>query len=545
MVPDNFKKFLLNRVTASKEVVDFLENARKTEDDLSKYSFHKVMIHNWSSSKELLFDSLSKYFVVSFIPINFVTKDGTSTFYTSSLNFILKVIMFEFLFLYNRSMLNIDILLCDKTSHDLFGSHELSVLDIIGRIVNSRFTSHLELDLSNFKNDPEIIKYKIEFYQLSLLSIFKILMVRLGGNTRYLNLSHNNLSIVPLTILNFFIKGDLIGIDLRNNNISSMDHLHRVSSKIVKLHLEYNPLCKNKDPIDYIKDILLKFPRLKELDGVPLDKYGAMVPFYKSYVVTPDKKTQKFVEQFVNLYFSHYDSRRTKLLNFYGENAQLTISTPTVEVDGRSLDSKLTNFSRNVLSMNKNKRNHTERLYSTNKAIVALLIKLPPTVHDTSSFTIDVVHNDGKLIILIIGGIYKELGKQNMQTYLSFRRTIFFEATDDDQFTDYFITREMFTTSCASEEMKRNTFLLPIRNQSQLTLIDPDWQEQNTICKAFSYYTQLKIDEVERRLNNHDWDIRMALKEFMNDFRKNSISTSLFDTESDYVTTDQLMDEVD
>lgn len=47
--------------------------------------------------------------------------------------------------------------------------------------------------------------------------------------------------------------------------IPSLQELHRVSSKIEKLWLEGNPLCEDLDPITYVKNISIKFPRLIEL----------------------------------------------------------------------------------------------------------------------------------------------------------------------------------------------------------------------------------------------------------------------------------------
>lgn len=99
-----------------------------------------------------LYEALSGFFAVTFIPVNFVTQNGITTFYTSSLSFVLKIIKMDFLFPYVRSMCSIDILLNDKSSMELFNS-QLSLQDIVGNIVNSRFGRNFELNLSNFCND--------------------------------------------------------------------------------------------------------------------------------------------------------------------------------------------------------------------------------------------------------------------------------------------------------------------------------------------------------------------------------------------------------
>lgn len=50
--------------------------------------------------------------------------------------------------------------------------------------------------------------------------------------------------------------------------IPSLQELHRVSSKIEKLWVEGNPLCENLDPVTYVKQITMKFPRLTQLVSV-------------------------------------------------------------------------------------------------------------------------------------------------------------------------------------------------------------------------------------------------------------------------------------
>lgn len=57
--------------------------------------------------------------------------------------------------------------------------------------------------------------------------------------------------------------------------IPSISELQRISSKIEKLWVEGNPLCENMEPMTYIKQISLKFPRLTELVSLkPLSQYN-------------------------------------------------------------------------------------------------------------------------------------------------------------------------------------------------------------------------------------------------------------------------------
>ncbi|CAG9793471.1 unnamed protein product [Diatraea saccharalis] len=150
-------------------------------------------------------------------------------------------------------------------------------------------------------------------------------MLRVGRETRTLNLSNNDLSQVPTDILNFFIRGELTSVNLSHNNIPSISEVLRVSSRIEKLWIEGNPLCDELDPMDYVKNIVIKFPRLTELDGINLNQHGLMLPYFKNYLVTPDRRTKMVAEKFITLYFSNYDCRRKKSFQFYDNDAVLTM----------------------------------------------------------------------------------------------------------------------------------------------------------------------------------------------------------------------------
>ncbi|XP_038207202.1 nuclear RNA export factor 1-like [Zerene cesonia] len=542
----NYKKLLLNRVTVTPAIIEYLENCLATDDDVYKHSFHKILLHNWTDNEINLFEVLSTFFVATFVPVNFITQNGITTFYTSSLSFVSKIVKLDFLFPYMRNMCSLDILLNDKTSTELF-EIEVSVEDIVAQIVNSRFLSNCELNLSNFCNDPEFNNKKIHFYKITLLAQFKVLMLKIGRDTKYLNLSNNNLSQIPLEILNFFIKGNLLGINLSYNNIPSLVELQRVSSRIEKLSIEGNPLCQNVDPLVYIKQITVKFPRLMELDGIRISNYGIMMPFYKTFVTTPDKKTKMIVEKFVTLYFSHYDSTREKIDMFYEANAQMSISTNFTEAEDLTMP-KLAMHSRNILNPVKRQLilSH-KRWYKKKSAIVSVLRQLPETLHDPTTFTIDVLRHDKQFLYIIIDGVYKETSvNPGGERFFNFRRTFIFNHYTVSDTSVYNIAKEMFSISFATEELKESSFKNPVRHENQLTLINPDPEERDVICRAFTHYTQLRRSEVEVRLRAHNWDMRMALKAFCADMKMDKIPEDKFISQDDMSDiSSSLEDEID
>ncbi|CAH2211003.1 jg14935 [Pararge aegeria aegeria] len=402
----------------------------------------------------------------------------------------------DFMFPYCRNMFSLDILLNDKTSTECF-DEKITVNEIVSNIVSRRFNEHRELNLSNFCEDPVLKEKKIHFYKLNLLSHFKILMIRMGRETKILNLSSNNLSQVPLEILNFFIKGDLIGVNLSNNNIPSVAELQRISSKIEKLWVEGNPLCEEgMDMVTYIRLLAQKFPRLTELDGVPLNEHGVMLPFFKHFVISADSKTKMVIEKFVTLYFAHYDTNRRKLEMFYDIQANLTMCT---DFDGKF------NF------------------FSQGASI-----------------------NYIKSMVIVISGVYKEISpKHYKERFLHFRRTFVLYIAPksyNNVLTSYMIVHDMLSVSLATERIIRNSFKNPIRNIMQFTLIDPDPEDIVNMCNIFSYYTQLKAHEAEARLLQHDWDFKKALKQFTVDFKKGNVSSDKF-MDDDFSDMSSLLDD--
>ncbi|XP_050354760.1 nuclear RNA export factor 2-like [Nymphalis io] len=532
-----YKHHLVTRASTTQHLVEYIENCLTTENEVSEHSYHKIMVYRWAESDVKLFEVLSEYFVASFIPVDFETQNVVATFYTSSLSFVLKIIKLDFVFPHARTMYNIDILFDDKTSYNLFG-RSITIDNIVSGVVASRFNEMNELNLSYFCHDPVFVEKKVNFYNLTLLSYFKILMIRMGRDTRLLNLSNNNLSQVPLNILNFFIKGQLIGMNLSNNNIPSLAELQRISSKIEKLWVEGNPLCEDLDPITYIKQIVQKFPRLTELDGIKLNEHGLMVPFYKNYLAVPDKKTKMLVEKFVSLYFSHYDSNRRKLDLFYEPMAQLMLSTSFLDSEENEVYAA---HSRNMLNQEKRqKMMNNKRRYVKRADIVTVLAQLPKSSHDLTSFSIDVLKHDQKCLILIIDGVFKEQATNvTPERILQFRRTFIFHVHSVHTMSFYNIAHEMFSVSLASPEIVKISFKNPIRNLNQLKLINPEQDEKDIICAAFMYYTQLKRVEAEARLRTHDWDLRATLKVFVSDCKNDMIHPDKFENMQ------QLIDKID
>ncbi|XP_013166221.1 PREDICTED: nuclear RNA export factor 1-like isoform X1 [Papilio xuthus] len=547
-----YRKYLLNRVSVGKDVIDYLENLLARDEESLNHSFHKVMVHNWLEDDVQLYNTINEYYNVLFVPVEYASKQNISSFYTSSLSFVTKIVKMDFMFPYRRNMFNIDILFNDKSSSDCFESR-ITIEEIVSSVVSNRFNNKMELDLSNFCNDPEFAKRKINFYKIDLLANFKILMLRMGRDVKMLNLSNNQLNQVPLEILNFFTRGDMIGLNLSNNNIPSIQEQFRVGSKVEHLWLEGNPLCEELEVNDYIKKILIKFPRLLELDGVRINQHGIIYPFFKHFVISSQKKTKMVVEKFVTMYFNHYDSKpRSKINMFYDMNAVLTISTDFSDYEELAMP-HYEKCVRNIMHPVKRARIENNKcIFKSRNSITKLFEQFPESTHDVNTFNVDVLKHDSGQMLLVIDGIYKEQNtvlegiykesytgdaenKKNIsENYLQFRRTFIFNIHTANGISLYHITNEMFTISLADRERKDNSFKFPIRKMNDLSLINPDKAEIKPISKAFKHLTMLKKSEVERRLKAYNWNINLALKKFIDDVRNDIISTEHIEEENSF-----------
>lgn len=64
-------------------------------------------------------------------------------------------------------------------------------------------------------------------------------------------------------------------------------------------------------------------------DGVNFNQHGIIIPFFRHYQATPDKRTKVVVEHFIRNYFSNFDAKKgfKSIAPFYEEQATLTIAT--------------------------------------------------------------------------------------------------------------------------------------------------------------------------------------------------------------------------
>lgn len=522
------RKTLLNRINTPPKFTEFVDNCVKNDSETCKNSFHKIMVHNWFETPEELFSAINDFTEgPPFIPIKFTNGVGICSFYTNDLNIILKALTNDFLFPWKRCMYTFDIMFNDKTCEELFNA-TLNLDDIVESIVSNRFTPELELNLSDFCNDQAFAAKDIYFYRLTLLATYNSLMVRMGRDTRILNLSNNKLSEIPFDILNFFIKGDLKELNLSGNNLSSIEDVTRVTSKLEKLWLEGNPLCESASQQVYLKYVTTRFPNIRELDGLAINEHGIKYPFWKNFMPTTlGSKTHSIVDKFLTLYFSHYDSvPRTSVEQFYDENAVFTMNPTFTEQEERLAS----HYCRHASIVNKGfKKQPGGYIYNGRREIGNVLAGFPPVQHDPTTFTVDILRHNRTSLIVVIDGIYKEsyYGPQKDQLF-QFRRVFIISPYSLIRGKAYLIKNESFSVSFPTKEMIDISFKNPIRNLNSLCLLNPTEKHCSTIIEVFQHVTKLKKPEIKERLIASNWDIKIALQRFSDDLRSNSAALNRF-----------------
>lgn len=524
---DKYKGFpLYIEAITTKDFKKYLETCLTLEDEARDHSFHKILVNHWPENLNSFISAFSDYFGFALIPVNVVKEDNDKlSFYSSNLNLISKIIELNFLFPYQKCMSNIEILFNCKTSIELFGKYT-TVDEIVTKVVSNRFKGSCELDLSAFCEDKEFLENKIYFYKLSLLSHFKILMLRMGRDTKSLNLSCNNLSNAPMEILNFFMKGNLTSINLSHNRIPSLNQVPRVNSKIEKLWMEENPLCETLDASTYIKDILFKFPRLLELDGVKLNHHRTYLPSIRNFVVPAALHSNHAIDEFLAIFFSYYDDpfrhNRKYLANLYDVEAKFSISTCFTSREQRDLPHYM-NHTRNIMDMSMQACSSPGARIYNGEAVLAILTSLPETIHDPTTFSIDVLLHNEKTLVLVVDGVFKEKSTTGQDKILQFRRTFVFTCRKEKEGTKYLIANDMLTVTTAANEHKLNSFKNPIRNGNTLMLINPTADDVDNLVNIFCRLTKLKAWAAKERLRACNWDIRKSLSIFIDDLKKNDV----------------------
>ncbi|XP_068146329.1 nuclear RNA export factor 1-like [Drosophila tropicalis] len=279
------------------------------------------------------------------------------------------------------------------------------------------------LDLSRFYADPDL---KLTFCPLFQDDVMKAALDIICENVpdlMALNLNENNLSTMETFVSVETRLPHLQVLYLEDNQLPNLSQLwvfHKLP--IVELVLRQNPCrFRYKEYRHFVSHVLEKFPKLQKLNGEILNsqvvlnmRKEGLLPTAKASFIC-DKAGEEVVRQFIDQYFSIFDSEnRQLLLDAYNEDAMLSISMPSVkQVDQLK---SLRKFNRNLITDLNN--NHAKLLKSGRLACVATLNEFPRTSHEKHTFTVDLTLCNAQLMVFTVTGLFKEMPHDDQQSYI-------------------------------------------------------------------------------------------------------------------------------
>ncbi|XP_035211854.1 nuclear RNA export factor 1-like isoform X2 [Stegodyphus dumicola] len=488
-------------------------------------SWHKITIpYGKKSGKAFILRSIVSRCKVPFIPINFQFNGNAAEFYVEdpdAARHIKDV---------HRRVITPDgfkmhVLISRCAAPTISIDQETS--EAIKTCMSSRYdTMTHTLDLSKFHVDTSLKNlglyiplHKTVFFN----AVMKIVKEHIP-QLETLNLADNKLySLQPMNILVPVCK-QLKTLSLRNNKIRSVAELnHLKGMDILDLVLDGNTLRDEfKDLSTYISAIRDKFPKLIRLDDQDLPAPigfdlgpETFPPSKKSFFAAEDVKD--LVIQFLDQYYTIYDSgNRTQLLEAYHDQANFSLclsrhSSP--KSNSGTLGSYISE-SRNLLRVTNN--NERFKLLKQGKLnIVSTLSELPQTMHDPTSFSVDIFHISPGLMSFSVVGVFKEVGADiNNATLKTFSRTFVVVA----QGQGFVITNETLFIAHASQEQQAKAFQVPAPTPSPSpapSTEEKSISEKQLLVLELSKQTGMISEFSTKCLEENDWDYQRALAVFL------------------------------
>ncbi|GBL94459.1 Nuclear RNA export factor 1 [Araneus ventricosus] len=496
------------------------------QQDRDGFSWYKITIpHGKKSGKSFILKSLQSLCETPFVPVNFQFNGNAAEFYVSDRNAA------DQIKLANRRITTPDgfklITMTSRCTAPVV-SIDAEAEDAIKNCMSSRYDamSH-NLSLAKFHNDPSMKSLGLYVplnKPLVLSTIVKIIKEHIP-EIEILDLADNRLYSLEAFSSMVSTCKQLKSIILKNNKLRSVAELNYLKGlEIVDLVLDGNPLCDDfKDKNSYISAVRDRFPKLVNLDGhnlpapIGFDLGPETFPVSKkSFFAADDVKD--LVIQFLDQYYTIYDSGdRSKLLDAYHDQANfsLCLSKHSHKSNGGSL--ALYNLdNRNLLKV----VDYSERfklLKQGKLAIVTTLSQLPQTMHDPTSFSVDIFHISPGLMCFSVIGVFKEVGADiNNATLKTFSRTYVVVATPGHGFV---ITNETLFIAHASQEQQAKAFKVPAPTPSP-SPAPPSTEEKSATEKQMlvielSKQTGMNVDFSTKCLEENDWDFQKSVAVFL------------------------------
>ena len=342
--------------------------------------------------------------------------------------------------------------------------------------------------------------------------IFKCAIEQFGSRLKKITMKDANLSNCEGFSLS--LLPNLKFMDIRNNNIRTLNGI-RKTNKITEILLDGNPICEDysDSPSEYVSYVRKFFMDLTVLDNCKIDILHDLVSL-DNYLVAPHGHA--LVENFVKQFFTTYDSfERGTLKNMYLDKSIFTMSTyygATEDGDNDEINpgtisrvKKYVDFSRNILMMH-----GLDNVVIGYRRIQEFFNILPKTVHDMTSFKIDVPLFQQKCIVITVSGVFKEVGNSLIETdlILGFSRTFVLTLRDKHQGIfknafNYCISNEQLSITNVNAEKKKNSFKHEPATEEDFKkhckeLLPSEFEEREAKLRLFNGLTMLNAANCEK-----------------------------------------------
>lgn len=498
-------------------------NKKHSHHDREVFSWYKIQIpHGKKSGKVFILKSLQSVCVGQIVPINFQFIGNSAEFYVNDHTVAdqlkranRKITTPEgFKLLINVGRCSIPVCSIDSETEESIKNCMSSRYDAISHTLN----------LSKFHNDPSL-KATGLYVPLNkpvvLTAVAKIIKEHIP-EIEVLDLSDNRLySIDTLNVLVPICK-QLKSLIFRNNKLRSVSDLNSLKGlEVTDLILDGNPLCDDfKDKTTYISAVRDRFSKLINLDGhclpapIGFDLGPETFPVSKkSFLAADDVKD--LVIQFLDQYYTIYDSGdRTKLLDAYHDQANFSLCLS--KHSHKSSNGTLASYNldnRNLLKVT-DYGQRFKLLKQGKLSIVNALSELPQTMHDPTSFSVDIFHISPGLMSFSVVGVFKEVGADiNNATLKTFSRTYVVIA----QGQGFVITNETLFIAHASQDQQAKAFKVPAPtpSPSPAPSEEKSAHEKQLLVIELSKQTGMNLEFSTKCLEENDWDPQRAFAVFL------------------------------
>ncbi|CAG0886612.1 unnamed protein product [Darwinula stevensoni] len=459
---------------------------------------------------------------------------------------------------------NFKLSLCVKATPPPIPNLNKEVKSLITQVMSARYNSNLKaLDMSKFDQDDAFNKagVYVPLSRFAVMSTALKVMEEHIMEMEALDLSSNRLTILDMLGDLKRASPNLKILHLTDNSIREMSQLEKLKGlPLLELKLTGNPVVKKfPNESDYVRccGSLLKTPNpilfsfaitqlgasqlaqgsLNNADLVSQDDkdlpppIGFDVEETQSIPVTRpscfcSEEGKKLSIAFLENYFACYDAdNREKLLTAYHNDALFSIS---VDFNPNAHSHKLSKYlddNRNLLKSGK----HEKLLQQGKFSVVSALSKLPKTLHDPQTFSVDVPFVLPSLMAIHVSGVFKDRDHQPPAIH-SFSRS-FCLVPDNGGFL--ILNDQLFVTTPTLTETKM-AFQTPTPTPSQEVTLAPSIPtvlvgatgmlplpgpstsslSRESLIDAFSQESGMKPEYAAKCLEDNDWNYAAAAKVF-------------------------------